>query len=287
MQQFLCNAVLLHYKKKAFHTHGLTAFLWSNVISLTANVKHDECKTGIWADTDDELKQSSWPTPLCPFLFVASKQLQWKSAENATFEQKWKISRVHQVNGENMSKSGDFYRCCVIVPDLLYSLLLCICVFIVQLGNSGGYTVWKSLPAFQKRRKCAIDSQIITLMSIFIKTECVLQQHLYPIDKKTKNKQTACLFFGLFESVEIEKWDVEGLLGGTICFFALTVSYWNWCRPLKWTVVISQNRVLSSCFMHLNCLDPSHMTRYYQGGIWWSQIDSVARQWLQTYSENN
>lgn len=60
-------------KKKAIHTHGLTTFLWSNVISLTASVKLDECKTGIWADTDNELKQSSWPTPLCPFLFVAKQ----------------------------------------------------------------------------------------------------------------------------------------------------------------------------------------------------------------------
>lgn len=47
-------------------------------------------------------------------------------------------------------------------------------------------------------------------MYIFIKTGCVLQQYLYPINKKQKNKQTACLFFALFESVEIEKWDVEG-----------------------------------------------------------------------------
>lgn len=54
-------------KKEAIHTHGLTTFLWSNVISLTASVKLDECKTY------DELKQSSWPTPLCPFLFVAKQ----------------------------------------------------------------------------------------------------------------------------------------------------------------------------------------------------------------------
>lgn len=54
-------------KEEAIHTHGLTTFLWSNVISLTASVKLDECKTY------DELKQSSWPTPLCPFLFVAKQ----------------------------------------------------------------------------------------------------------------------------------------------------------------------------------------------------------------------